>query len=216
MSRYWYGDYSQSLEQYETSLQAEHALGRVFLRQHQSHRFPFHLGNREVTSDGTRRITSPGAIVWPTLTMALFRACRSETSRNFLSGESVIVDTGSIVDKRARPAPGSSVQRCSPTTMAPKRKTKARANDDDLDYGNTGDLIDQASDPAPAMSQKRKRRKKSDADDDAGVEPQEKRQAIFKKRCPKIIEERVERVKQQRFVTYAAIWLYSDLFPGFT
>jgi hypothetical protein len=84
--------------------------------------------------------------------------------------------------------------------MAPKRKTKARANDDDLDYGTTGDLIDQASDPAPAISQKRKRRKKSDAaDDDANVEPQEKRQAIFKKRCPKIIEERVERVKQQRF-----------------
>lgn len=121
---------------------------------------------------------------------------------NFLSGESVIVDIGSIIDKRARPAQWLGSTFASTTTMAPKRKTRARANINDLGYGTTSDLIDQASDPVPAKSQKRKRKKKSDDDDDddPDVELQEKRQAIFKKRCPKIIEERVERVRQQRFV----------------
>ena len=80
--------------------------------------------------------------------------------------------------------------------MAPKRKTRAKANTDDLGYGTTGDLTDQTSDPAPVKSQKRKRNK---SDDD--VEPPEKRRAIFKKRCPKVIEERVERVCNNYRVT---------------
>jgi hypothetical protein len=101
--------------------------------------------------------------------------------------------------------------------MAPKRKTRATANDDELDYGTTGGSTDQAADPASAKPQKRKRQTKGD-DTTADVEPQEKRQAIFKKRCPKTIEERVGRVKGQRFVMdHRMLWaLLNGPLTGFT
>jgi len=74
--------------------------------------------------------------------------------------------------------------------MPPKRKTKA-ADVEDLDYyGTTGGLMDQVT--AQRLPKRRK--------NDNVAEPHEKRQAIFKKHCPKNIEERVDRVRQQRFV----------------
>jgi len=98
-------DDSQPAEQYETSLQAEQALSWIFFLQHQSHRFPLHFGSNEVTSDGTQRMTSPGAIVSSGLTMALLRACTSGTRRIFVFEDFAITPTLlGIRDKRATPA----------------------------------------------------------------------------------------------------------------
>ncbi|KIM19530.1 hypothetical protein M408DRAFT_206935 [Serendipita vermifera MAFF 305830] len=72
------------------------------------------------------------------------------------------------------------------------------------DEASNKELKDEGVDYEPAKAKKRKGKQKAEP-------AMEKRLAIFKKKCPQIIQERVERVKQQRFYMIGRERLNGDL-----